>query len=186
MTDTEIISLYLARSERAISETAAKYGSYLQTISRNILHCPEDAEEIVEDTYFAAWNTIPPQMPAVFRHFLARITRNLSFDRLDYRTAKRRDPHMILLLSELDACLPDPKGDAEQHLERRCTAQVLNRFLSALSKEDCAIFLCRYFYCMTIAQIARKYRFPERKVKYRLSILRRRLRRELEKEEIFV
>ncbi len=186
MNDTEIISLYISRSEQAIAETAGKYGSYLQKVAWNILRTHEDAEEVVEDTYFAAWNAIPPQTPAVFKHFLARITRNLSFDRLDYLTAKRRDPHMILLLSELDACLPDPTGDAQQHLERKRTAAVLNRFLSTLPKEDCAVFLCRYFYCMTLSQIAQKYELPERKVKYRLSRMRQQLRKALEKEEIFI
>ncbi len=186
MEDTEILALYFSRSELAITETAKKYGAYIQKIAFNILHSHEDSEEVAEDVYMAAWGTIPPQKPAVFKHFLARIARNLSFDKLDYLTAKRRDPHLILLLSELDACIPDPRANVEQHLERKRTGQILNQFLSTLGKDDCAIFLCRYFYCMTIQQVAQKYNLPERTVKYRLSRLRQKLRKSLEKEDIFV
>ncbi len=186
MGDTAIIELYLSRQENAIRETAGKYGSYLQKVTYNILRCREDSEEVVEDVYLAAWNTIPPEIPRVLKHFLTRIARNLSFGKLDYITAKRRDPHMILLLSELDACIPDPAGGLEWHLERRQIGMILNRFLSTLDRQDCAIFLCRYFYSMTISQIAQKYTLPERTVKYRLSRLRQQLRKALEKEEIFV
>ncbi len=186
MDDTEIINLYLSRKESAIQETAQKYGSYLQKIACNILRSQEDSEEVVEDAYFAAWNAIPPEIPRVLKHFLSRITRNLAFDKLDYLTAKRRDNHMILLLSELDACLPDPRANVESAMERKRIGAVLNQFFSTLDRVDCAIFLCRYFYSMTIAQIAQKYSLPERTVKYRLSRLRQQLRKQLEKEGISV
>ena len=107
MDDTKIIDLYFCRNESAITETARKYGGYLNQIAYNILRCREDTEEIVEDTYLAAWNSIPPTKPLVLKHFLSRITRNLSFTRLDYLTAGKRGYHMTTLLSELDECIPD-------------------------------------------------------------------------------
>ena len=54
MKDEEIVELYFSRSENAISETALKYGNYCSYISQNILHSKEDAEECVNDAYFAA------------------------------------------------------------------------------------------------------------------------------------
>lgn len=60
MNDQDIIALYLARSERAIVETATKYGSYLTAIAYRILHSEGDAEEVVNDTYHSAWRSIPP------------------------------------------------------------------------------------------------------------------------------
>ena len=186
MDDTQIIGLYLSRSETAIAETARKYGPYLHQISYNILRCREDTEEVVEDTYFAAWNAIPPEVPRVLKHYLSRIVRNLSFSRLDYLTAKCRDSHMILLLSELDACVPDRAGDVEAALEAKRTAEVLNRFLSKLDRMDCAVVLCRYYHCMGIGQIAEKYQLTERNVKYRLSRTRQQLRKHLDKEGICI
>lgn len=186
MEDTQIISLYFSRSESAIEETARKYGAYLNQVAYNILRCREDTEEIVTDTYFAAWNAIPPERPRVLKHFLSRITRNLSFNRLDYLTAKCRDTNMVLVLSELDACLPDQTADMESRMESREIGQALNRFLGQLDRLDCAVLLCRYYHCMQIREIADKYTLTERNVKYRLSCLRRQLRGFLDKECIAV
>ncbi len=186
MEDTQIIALYLSRQEAAIGETAKKYGGYINQIAYNILRCREDTEEIAADTYLAAWNAIPPEIPRVLRHFLSRIARNLAFDRLDYITAKRRDVHMITLLSELDACTPDLRSDVETAVDGKLIAQSVNRFLSQLDKKDCAVFLSRYYYGLTIAEIADRLGLTERNVKYRLSCLRQKLRRQLEKEGISV
>ena len=60
MDDQNIIALYWARSETAISETAQKYGGYCFSIAKNILTNHEDAEESVNDTYLTAWNAPPP------------------------------------------------------------------------------------------------------------------------------
>ena len=181
MEDTQIIALYLSRQEAAIGETAKKYGGYINQIAYNILRCREDTEEIAADTYLAAWNAIPPEVPRVLKHFLSRIARNLA-----YITAKRRDVHMITLLSELDACLPDPHSDVEAVVDAKLAAGNVNRFLSQLDKMDCAVFLSRYYYSLTIAEIADKLGLTERNVKYRLSCLRQKLRRQLEKEGISV
>ena len=49
MEDAQIIDLFLARSETAISQTAIRYGRYLKTIARNILPSEEDAEEVLNE-----------------------------------------------------------------------------------------------------------------------------------------
>ena len=63
MEDSEIITLYWNRDERAIAETSTKYGSFCQRIAQNILTVREDAEECVSDTYQQAWTSIPPLRP---------------------------------------------------------------------------------------------------------------------------
>lgn len=186
MDDTQIIDLYFSRCESAIAETARKYGIYLNQIAYNILRSHEDTEEIVEDTYFAAWNAIPPSRPQVLKHFLSRITRNLSFDRLDYLTAGKRSKHMVTLLSELDDCIPDHRGSAEEAWEAKQLGLSLNRFLETLERTDCRIFLCRYYYNLSIPEIGEKYGLTERRVKYRLSFLRKQLRRHLSKEGVVI
>ena len=186
MHDTQIIQLYLDRCETAIEQTAAKYGAYLNQVAYNILRCPEDTEEIVEDTYFAAWNAIPPAIPSVLKHFLSRITRNLAFSRLDYLTAKQRNRHGDILLSELEDCLPDRSGSTEELWEAKQIGIVLNRFLEIIAPSDCRIFLSRYYYGMTIGEISKRYDVSERKVKYRLRCMRERLRVYLCKEGVIV
>lgn len=109
MEDTKIIDLYFARSEQAIEETSHKYGAYLGVIADNILHRPEDTEEVVNDVYLAAWNSIPPNRPRVLKHYLSRIARNLSFKRFEYLSADKRCADTVLFLSELDECIPDER-----------------------------------------------------------------------------
>ena len=50
MEDSSIVALFNRRDDRAIAETASKYGSYCRAIAGNILSSPEDAEEILNDT----------------------------------------------------------------------------------------------------------------------------------------
>ena len=61
MEDVKIVDLYWKRSEKALSETAKKYGKYCMTIAYNVLANTNDSEECVNDTWFAAWRYIPPK-----------------------------------------------------------------------------------------------------------------------------
>jgi len=71
--DRKIIDLYWQRSETAIGETANKYARYCHSISFNILHDIEDAEECVNDTYLRAWNAMPPHRPNYLAVFLESV-----------------------------------------------------------------------------------------------------------------
>ena len=184
MEDHAIIELYWQRQETAISETAAKYGPFLLDLARNILRSHPDAEECVNDTYLRAWNAIPPQRPSAFKLWLGRITRNLSLDRWRRaRADKRRGDETEILLGELDTCLPAPR-DVESHLDDRETAAVISAFLRALSHQNRVIFLRRYWYGESIAQIAGALGCAEGKVKSSLFRTRGALRETLEKEGI--
>ena len=65
MDDKSIVDLYWARSENAIHETSIKYGKYCYAIAFNILNDSEDAAEMLNDTYMGAWNSMPPNRPAI-------------------------------------------------------------------------------------------------------------------------
>ena len=173
MEDTEIVNLFFARSEGAIAETQRKYDGYLRTIASRLLPKDEDAEEILNDVYLAAWNTIPPKRPEMLKYYLSRIARNLCFKRVEYLTAQKRSGNAEVLLSELEECIPDGSKGMEQQLQDKELTQLLNRFLGSLSGEDRKLFLSRYYYAMTAPQLARKYGISPRQVKYRLEKLRR-------------
>lgn len=85
MEDAAIVALYWARDEQALAETAAKFGAYCRKIADNILHSAHDAEECENDTWLAAWNSMPTNRPARLAPYLGRITRNLALDRFDRR-----------------------------------------------------------------------------------------------------
>lgn len=180
MEDSGIIELYFARSETAIQETGRKYGAYLSQVAYNILRNLRDTEEIVNDTYMATWHAIPPTKPNNFKHFLSRITRNLSFDRLDYLNAGKR--HAIFV--EMDECIPDKRNNVEDLWEAKEIGMALNRFLETLDRKSCAVFLGRYFYAYSISDLARQYGLSARQVRYILSKTRSQLRSYFEKEGV--
>lgn len=182
MEDEKIIGLYFDRSEEALKATDQKYGNYLRQVAFRLLRNQQDTEEILGDTLLAAWNSIPPAKPRALRFYLAKIARNLSMNRLDYQSAQCRDCSKKVLLHELEECVPAQ----DDTLEARELGMILNRFLDKLPREDCSIFLSRYFYGYTIPELEKKYCLPEHKIKYRLGKVRKQLADFLQKEEISV
>ena len=181
MEDTQIVTLFFSRSEEAIFETSKKYGSYLKTIACNILPTSEDAEEVINDVYLAAWDSIPPKQPVMLKYYLSRIARNLSFKRIEYLTAEKRNGNADILLSELEDCIPDTCKDVEQMMEAKELSRLLNGFLGTLNPGDRRLFLSRYYYARTAPQLAEEQGCSIRQVKYRLGRMRKELKHTLQK-----
>ena len=74
MEDAQIIELFFARSEDAISELDKKYGKLCHKLADNILASAQDAEECVNDAYLSPWNAIPPQRPESLPAFVGTQT----------------------------------------------------------------------------------------------------------------
>lgn len=184
MDDKNIIELFWSRDEKAIEATANKYGRKLHLLANSILKNEEDAEESVNDTYFKAWNTIPPQRPQYYFAYLSKICRYIAFDKLDWKHAKKRNTHIVELTAEMELCLPDVSNDAR--LEGEEIGQLLNRFLDSLSQENRLIFMRRYWYMETIQEISKRYNMSESNIKIHLHRTRTKLRKFLEREGIYI
>ena len=61
------------------------------SITMNILGARQDAEEAVNDTYLAVWNTVKPQKPNHLAGYVYATGRNISLDRLKYLSADKRN-----------------------------------------------------------------------------------------------
>ena len=184
MEDGQIIELYWNRNQRAIEETDGKYGKFLGSIAWNLLRSREDSEECVNDTYLRAWEAIPPTRPAAFRTWLGHITRNLSLDCWKRRQADKRGGGAELLLGELEDCVPSNSGGPGRAVEDLELAELLNAFLRGLSREGRAVFLRRYWYGESVAEIGAALGCGEGKVKSSLFRSRKALRAYLEKEGV--
>lgn len=183
--DERIIDLFFARSEDAIAETAVRYGSYCAKIAGSILKSDQDTEECVNDTWLRAWDSIPPNRPRSLKAYLARITRNLAIHRWEKERAEKRGGGEIpLVLSELAECVPDT-ASAEDGYSQNALTDLLDRFLNGLSQEKRVVFLRRYWYNASVAEIARDMRLSESKVKSVLHRLRSELKRLLEEEGFY-
>lgn len=184
VTDQEIVALYWARDEQAIAQTAQKFGAYCRKIAVNLLGSARDAEECENDTWLAAWNSMPENRPDKLAPYLGRITRNLALDLRDRRSAaKRGGGQAEAVLEELEFCLP--AGDhTAQEVESAETARSISAFLRSQPEQARNIFIRRYWYCDATADIARRYRLSESKVRVTLHRTRQKLKVYLEKEGV--
>ena len=182
MDDKAIVELYFARSERAISETANKYGGYCYSIANNILSNKEDSEESVNDTYLAAWNNMPPRHPSILATFLGKITRYISLDRWKSRSAyKRGGGEVTLALEELNEFLSSGES-TEDIVEKKELIRSINRFLDNLPETERNLFVCRYWYLDPVQQIADRYGFTLSKTASMIRRTREKLCKQLKKE----
>lgn len=185
MDDAAIISLYFERSQSAIKESHSKYGSYCRTISMNILHCREDADECLNDTWMKAWDTIPPQKPCCLSAFFGKIVRNFSLSMWRKKhSQKRKNNETSLCLDELSECIPEQNsGSVAEDLELK---DALDRFLEALEQNARIIFMKRYWYIIPVKKIAEELSMNEGAVKMSLLRTRKKLRQFLDEEGIYL
>lgn len=185
MEDDKILDLYFARSERAITETQNKYGTFCGRIAGRILRSREDADECVNDTWFAAWNAIPPKRPTFFRAFLAKITRNLALNVLEKSEARKRgEGETESCLEELEEVLPSAANGLENTADEIALGRILNRFLAKQSESARKIFLQRYFYMLPVDEIAVGCHLTPSGVRMSLLRTRKALKDTLEEEGI--
>ncbi len=186
MEDTQIIEQFWHRNEEAIKETSAKYGKYCYAIANRVLRNAEDSEECVNDTWMKAWNGIPPAKPECLKLFLAKITRNLAFNKYEERNAKKRGRGEIqLVLDELEECIAG-SSDVESELSMRELEKSINRFVQSLSKKEANLFVRRYFFTESVGMIAGRYGMTENHVMVTLSRTRSKLKKHLEQEDYVV
>ena len=186
MEDSMILALYNNREEAAITETASKYGGYCTKIAMNILNNRQDADECVNDTWLKAWNAIPPKMPAVLSLFLGRITRNLSIDVYNAnRRKKRGGDDTTIMLEELGECI-SMSSNTEDDFDFKETKEAINSFLRSIKEEPRVVFIRRYWYADSVADIARRYKMSESKVKSLLMRTRNKLKQYLEEGGVII
>ncbi len=185
MDDKEIIELFFVRSEVAIKELDLKYGRLCHKISSNILHNQQDAEECVNDAYLGIWNTIPPERPNPLPAFLCKIVRNISIMRHHANTAMKRNSSYDVALEELEGCLAAP-ATIEKEVETSELTDIIDSFLQTLTQENRVIFMRRYWFSDTYADIAKQVGLTEKNVSVRLTRIRKQMRDYLAKKEVLV
>ena len=201
MDDEQIVSLYWLRKESAIRETEKKYDHYLTKIAYNILSDYEDSRESVNDTYLAAWSSMPPHRPSILSTYLSKLTRRISIDLLRYRNrGKRQESQYALSLEELGECVSggntteaayDEKelGDCvsggnttEDAYTEKELADTIADYLRMCSADARHAFIGRYYYLDSIREVAAYCGMSESKCKSLLHRTRLGLREYLAKE----
>ena len=184
MTDRQIVELYLQRDEDALTISADLFSGYCKTVAMHFLRSAEDAEEVLNDTWLAAWNSIPPQEPENLRTYLGKLTRNISLKRLREGNAQKRGASEVpVVLEEIQEWLASSRT-VEQEISERMLTEAINAFLQKIPETECSIFVRRYWYFQSVSEIAAVYGFSESKVKSMLYRIRKKLYAELKKENL--
>lgn len=183
MNDRHLVALLLRRAESALARIEETYGRRLYAIAMNILADPRDAEETVNDTYLALWNTIPPAQPNPLSAYAYRIVKNIAMTRLRRETAQRRDSRYLVSLDELAECVG--RETLEDALRTKELGRAINAFLGTVSKENRILFLRRYWFGDSISQIAQNFGYSENTVSVRLSRTRSKLKAYLLEEGLY-
>ena len=184
--DAQILQLFEQRSEDAISAAALQYGGLCRQIAMNILGNAEDAEECVNDTWLAVWNRIPPEQPRSLTAYICRIVRNLSLDRMDYLRAGKRNAattSSLEAIMELNQEIGLTDIQLEAVSEDVCRNAV-NEFLAGQPKKMRQVFVRRYWFGDSLAQLSERTGFTESKLKSMLHRMRKGLRQRLEEEGV--
>ena len=171
LNDFEIVSLYHARDEQAVEVSERQYGAYCHTVSMNILHSTPDAEECVNDTWVAAWNTMPPKWPQNLGTYLGKLTRNISINRLKALRREKRDASLTLSFEELEDIIPAPDDT-----DASVICGWLNEYLATLQKLDRQLFVGRYWYNQSVKKLARHYGMTPNAATKRITRVREGLR----------
>lgn len=151
-------------------------------MANGILNDPLDSEEIVNYTWLAAWDSIPPIRPRSLKAFFGTLIRRISVDRLRKRMAEKRGKgEALLAIDELSACIPSG-WSMEKTMEERDLIRAFNAFLAKRPETERNLFVARYWYGLSIADISEKFGIKKNTVVSKLRRNRIRLLHDLEKE----
>ena len=181
MQDKDIVRLFLERSDSAVAAAEKKYRGYCYKVALNILGSGEDADYCVNEAFLKAWETIPPQQPRILSAFLAKITRNCAINMLKQSAAQKRGGGEAELVFDEISEMVSGNSDVERDAENRELINEINRFLTKLPAMKRDIFICRYWYCDSVRDIAAQFSTTENSVSVILNRTRKKLREHLQK-----
>ncbi len=160
-----------------------KYGKLCHRTATNILGNLQDAQECVNDTYFAVWNTIPPQDPEPLSSYLLKILRNICLMRLRRNRAEKRRGNYQECYEELSGCIADSTTPESIYRAKELTHHI-EVFLYSLSHTNRQLFIRRYWHMDSIREISKATGLSESAVRTRLARLRQQLKEELLDKEV--
>ena len=175
----EILELLFERNEKALEFLEKDYKNYCVSIVQRILGNEEDAKEIWNDVLSKTWNSIPPAKPQNLKLWLGKIARNSALTMLEAKKAEKRSG-IVLQLEELSECIPAPLSEKETDVA--AFREFMQNFIKKLSCEKRSVFIKRYWRCESIGEIAKSFGCSENKISLILFRIRKKLKRELEKE----
>ena len=174
----------LTRQDEAVLEAVKRqYGAYIRKIAFAVLRSEQDAEEVENTVYLKLWRSKAEALPEDLKAYLGMLSRQTAIDCLRRISAARRGSREYeAALDELAEALPDPEN--EDPADRLALKETMSGFLKSLNRRSRQLFLCRYWYAMSIRECMDAFGLKESAVKTALHRMREKLREQLKKEGI--
>lgn len=161
-----------------IEEIINQYSGYIYKTVLNISKdnlSEEDIEEIIADTFFSFWkNKEKFDRTKEIKFYLCGIAKNLI-------KQKFRKNEVNYDIDNYENVLPDTVTINDIY-ERNEKQRIIERELNKLSKQDIAIFIMFYYNSKKIKEISTELETSEFIVKSRLYRIRKKLKKELERQ----
>ena len=161
-----------ARDEQALVELIDTASPWLLGVAQSMLSDPDEAEEVVLETFSAAWEHVGALGEAheSLMPWLLRITRNRAIDRLRRRARRRAklaraEAFGALGTGRVGPAEPDESARPGWHVH-----ESVHTALAALPTEQREAVELAYFRGLTHSEIARTLEIPMGTVKTRLRL----------------
>ena len=173
--DDVLISRAQVGDERAFTDLVRNYHAYVYAVVSAVLENPDDAEEVVQDTFINVYRNLPQLKDAAsFNGWLAEIARNCARDRLRKR---RLD---TVPIDEVRAPALETSDSADARLIRDEQFELIRGAMEALSQKDREIARAYYLDGASYDELIRTHGLSYKAISFRLSrakrILTKRLR----------
>jgi len=166
--DENIINDLFERKESALTLIEEKYGRLICSAAYNLFRSDSVAEECLNDTLLAIWNTIPPERPDSLASYAVAISRRRAIDRVRRDTAGKRHEEYPAYYEVRDE-LAFSDDVAEGVVDRMELTRIMNEFLGSLGGRNREIFMRRFFDFESLDSIAATMHISKNGVKSRLS-----------------
>lgn len=181
--EAQLLAAAAARSEAAVRELIRRNNPRLYRIARSILASDAEAEDVVQDSYLAAFTHLDSfRGGATFSSWITRIAINNALMRL--RRKRPEEEYDSVNESDRMSVLPfpgQPPETAETQLGRRELRHLLEAAVTGLPPDLRLVFVLSESEGMAVREIARALDLNPITVKTRLFRARRWLRADLER-----
>lgn len=179
MREEKLIVLLEADPEKGIAALQECYGPRVRWMVSRILGADrkEDIEECVSDVWVKVWQESKGycRERGSLISWIYGIARHTAIDRFRRLAGKESLPFADFCGQEELGVNPDFADQAA----RRENARILREAVHGMKQPDRNIFLLRYFYFLSVKEIALKLELTEKQVENRLRRGRERLKKEL-------
>lgn len=167
----DFISLLKEKKEEGLHQLELEYGTLIRYIIRGVLYnYPQESEECYNDILMKCWDKIHEfdSSKSSFKTYLSKLSRNAAID--TYRKITSSQQKDSLVKDQLKEKLKEPP---------RQTAPASANLLSNCTETEKDLFLRKYYYQQSVAQIAAEYHVSVRSIEGQLYRLRKKIAKQL-------